>query len=259
MREFDLKITRYNLQTQKPNIDVTLAVVADLHTKKVAPVIDALEKIKPDLILSPGDMFECFEERNNAINENGFDFFEQAVKIAPVYYCFGNHETEGETSDEYPDVSGYKSIPPYVLERLASLGVHTVFDTHEPVDGKISIGGLLSGSNKESGEPSIEFVDKFSSLAEYKILLCHHPEYYEKYLAGKDVDLIISGHAHGGQWRIFGRGVFAPGQGLFPKYTSGLHDGRFIISRGCSNSTRPIPVPRFFNPKEVLEIHIKSE
>ena len=71
-----MKITKYSLQTQKQNIDVTLAVVADLHTKKVAPVIDALEKIKPDLILSPGDMFECFEERNDAINENGFDFFE---------------------------------------------------------------------------------------------------------------------------------------------------------------------------------------
>ena len=123
----------------------------------------------------------------------------------------------------------------------------------------IAFGGLTSGLSNDDHKPDIKWIDDFCSVDGPKILLCHHPEYYEQYLKNKNIDLIVSGHAHGGQWRIFGRGVFAPGQGLFPKYTSGLHDGRFIISRGCSNSTRPIPVPRFFNPKEVLEVHIKSE
>jgi predicted MPP superfamily phosphohydrolase len=67
----------------------------------------------------------------------------------------------------------------------------------------------------------------------------------------------LSGHAHGGQWRIFGRGVFAPHQGLFPKYTSGLHDEKLLISRGASNNV-PL-IPRFFNPREVLDIHIISK
>ena len=85
------------------------------------------------------------------------------------------------------------------------------------------------------------------------MLLCHHPEYYKKYLYNKDIDLIVSGHAHGGQWRIFGRGVFAPGQGLFPKYTSGVHDGRLVISKGIKPSGR---IPRIFNTPEVVIVEI---
>ena len=68
------------------------------------------------------------------------------------------------------------------------------------------------------------------------------------------IDLTLSGHAHGGQWRFFGRGVFSPGQGLFPKYTSGMYDGgRFIVGRGLGN---PIIIPRIFNSPEVLVIRL---
>ena len=66
---------------------------------------------------------------------------------------------------------------------------------------------------------------------------------------------MVSGHAHGGQWRIFGRGVFAPGQGLFPKYTSGIHDGRLVISRGLKKSGT---IPRIFNSPELVIIDIKK-
>ena len=62
------------------------------------------------------------------------------------------------------------------------------------------------------------------------------------------MDLIVCGHAHGGQWRLFGRGIYAPGQGLFPRYTSGLHGGVCVISRGLSGCTR---IPRIFNPPEI--------
>ena len=66
----------------------------------------------------------------------------------------------------------------------------------------------------------------------------------------------MSGHAHGGQWRIFGRGVYAPGQGIFPKYTSGVIDGRCVISRGLSNHTH---VPRIFNPPELVMVYYGYE
>lgn len=254
-----MKITKYNMYTTKPNIDLKIAVVADLHAKDPTPVISALEQIRPDVILCAGDIFECFEEKNSKINQNGFIFFEQSVKIAPTYYCFGNHEIEGKICDDNPDISEYKSIPSHIIERIADIGVHTVFDSYDLFNENIAIGGLLSGTHRNSGMPSIDFVDKFSSLSQYKILICHHPEYYPKYLADKDIDMILSGHAHGGQWRFFGRGIYAPSQGLFPKYTSGIHDGRLIISRGCSNHTRPIKVPRLFNPTEVLSIQIKSK
>ena len=87
--------------------------------------------------------------------------------------------------------------------------------------------------------------------------MCHHPEYYEWYPIIKSADLVLSGHAHGGQWRFFGRGVYAPGQGLWPKYTKGVYDGRLVVSAGCSNSTTP--VPRLFNPSEVVFVSLDEQ
>jgi predicted MPP superfamily phosphohydrolase len=112
----------------------------------------------------------------------------------------------------------------------------------------------------------------------YRILLCHHPEYRDRYLrklsaqsdgrgvpsAGRndqaenlDIDLILSGHAHGGQWRLYNPfkrqwiGVFAPGQGLWPRWTKGVYEGRLVVSAGLSNT---VSVPRLFNPTEIVYI-----
>ncbi len=98
-------------------------------------------------------------------------------------------------------------------------------------------------------EPDTSWLAEFEKQPGYKILLSHHPEYYPKYLRARPIDLVLSGHAHGGQWRLGSRGLFAPGQGLFPRLTSGVHDGRLVISRGLSNTA---PVPRFNNPTELV-------
>ncbi|MBQ9157217.1 MAG: metallophosphoesterase [Eubacterium sp.] len=100
-------------------------------------------------------------------------------------------------------------------------------------------------------KPDVTWLDRFCAEPAYKILLCHHPEYYPSYLRERDIDLILSGHAHGGQIRIFGQGLFAPGQGLLPKLTSGVIDHRLVISRGLANNTI---VPRLFNPEEIVYI-----
>ena len=76
----------------------------------------------------------------------------------------------------------------------------------------------------------------------------------QQWLRDYPIDLFVAGHAHGGQWRLFGRGVFAPDQGLFPKYTSGVHEGRLVISRGLSNTVTPIP--RLFNSRELVVVEV---
>lgn len=106
-------------------------------------------------------------------------------------------------------------------------------------------------------DPESLWLEDFEKQDGFKILLCHHPEYWklqEPMLAERKIDLVLAGHAHGGQIRLFGHGLFAPGQGVLPKYTGGLHrgeHGNMVISRGLSN-TAPRPIPRLFNPPEVV-------
>ena len=119
----------------------------------------------------------------------------------------------------------------------------------------MAIGGLSSGLSRDEHIPRLDWLDELCRAEAPRILLCHHPEYYAEYLHDLPLDLIVSGHAHGGQWRIFGRGVFAPGQGIFPKYTKGVHDGRLVISTGLKKSHR---LPRIFNPPEVVFVHAKE-
>lgn len=239
-----LKITKYQVHTQKKGISLKIALVADLHAMPCGKVIDAVKKISPDVILCAGDIMERVCEENAEKNKNGLEFFLEATRIAPVYYCTGNHETEGGV------------LPSETVETIESYGVTCVFDSFAEISDGVAVGGLISAGR---AVPNLEFIREFDSYDGYRILLSHHPEYYPKYLCDSSIDLILSGHAHGGQWRIFGCGVYAPGQGLFPKYTSGVHDGRLVISRGCANHTRPIRVPRIFNPTEVVEICVSSK
>ena len=139
-----------------------------------------------------------------------------------------------------------------LLQKLKETSVYLLDDSYVFCGG-FAFGGLSSGILNDDGKPSLSWLAEFSSAGCPKILLCHHPEYYEKYLSEYGIDLIVSGHAHGGQWRFFGRGVFAPGQGIFPKYTSGVYDGRLVVSRGMKKAK---VIPRFFNPTEVVLITV---
>ena len=125
------------------------------------------------------------------------------------------------------------------------------------VSADLYIGGLSSGRNyhdkKASQKPDISFIAEFEKVSGFKILLSHHPEYYEPFLKDKGIDLIISGHAHGGQVRIGNQGLYSPGQGLFPKYTSGIHDGKLIVSRGIAGTEL---FPRINNKPEIVYIKI---
>ena len=118
--------------------------------------------------------------------------------------------------------------------------------------------GIKENHWRKTPTPDLEWLAEFAAVDGYKILLSHHPEYYEEYIRDLNVDLTLSGHAHGGQWRIFGRGLFAPGQGILPKYDSGLYEKNgttMIVSRGLGNSTFPL---RFNNCPEIIIITLKE-
>lgn len=266
-----MKVTRYRLPTAKAGVGFRAAIVADLHDRAYDRVLPILEREHPDMILIPGDLCERLDrvegepdpahpgEVCGEVQRPGLGLLPLCAAIAPTYYAFGNHEVAGCHGTIYKaklagkDYISPFSLAPYWQRVIADSGVTHVRNSFVRV-GNLVIGGLDSGLINPGWVPELGWLEAFTATPGYKLLLCHHPEYFDRYLRPYDIDLIVSGHAHGGQWRIFGRGVYAPDQPLFPKYTSGVHEGRLVISRGVTNSV-PI-VPRFFNPCEVVMVEI---
>ena len=258
-KEYNMKIQNYWFKSDKIPAHVRIALVADLHSKDAKHVIAAVEKVSPDVICIPGDLTEALDGTMEERNTYGFAALRAFCGIAPVYYAPGNHEIgacHGHMNKLPPDASAQGQITQENRMRILECGAHFLENSYTEWQG-IVIGGLGSGMLEGDKKPRVDDLNDFFAHQGYKILLCHHPEYYAKYLRDRDVDMVLSGHAHGGQWRIFGRGVYAPDQGLFPKYTSGVHEGKLVISRGVSNTAGIIP--RFFNPREVVCIHINEK
>jgi len=229
-------ITEYRIKANIPKA-LSIAVIADLHDRPWHMISDAFKKKAPDIIVIPGDLVT----KSIISSKNAIDFLRFAAETAPTFYSLGNHETLFKSAD---------------TAEVTKTGVTLLDNCFTEIYG-ITVGGLTTGyrnNPKSSPIPNIGWIDAFSQASGFKLLLSHHPEYYFKYLKAKNIDVIVSGHAHGGQIRLFGRGLYAPGQGILPKYTSGIHDQRLIISRGLANTGSPIP--RLFNPTELVYIHL---
>ena len=252
---YRVSVSDYSLNIGGLARPLCVAVVSDLHSKKntdVRQTVELLLQCKPDYILMPGDIFERLDGSDPEGKQAGFELMRECANIAPTFYSVGNHENGGTRSWNKLKWCTIKSIPKYYhpdeLKQITNSGAIMLDDECTVVDG-IAFGGLSSGLINEGRQPNVAWLDEFCKNDCPKILLCHHPEYYEKYLKDRDIDLVVSGHAHGGQWRVFGRGVFAPGQGIFPKYTSGVHDSKLVVSRGLKPSGK---IPRIFNAPEVV-------
>lgn len=248
-RKHPLKTTRYFLNTDRRDLRLRIAVASDLHGSHQKEVLQILQTEKPDLILIPGDLMED----NDLIlpTSSGYDFLRECAKLAPTYYSYGNHEIgcyhKGKPWLKPTPVT----LPDEVRGYVEETGV-ILLDDQCVSQGDLCLCGLRSGLNGKINKPNEEALKSFDAQKGFRILLCHHPEYYMPYVRKTGIELTVCGHAHGGQWRIFGRGVFAPGQGIFPKYTSGVLENRCAISRGIGNHTH---YPRIFNAPEVLMLY----
>ena len=249
-----MRQTFYKLEIKKLTKKLRIALISDLHGRKTTEIVSILSKAKPDIILAPGDICERID-KSLSKNKRGFELLSSAARIAPTFYSLGNHEIGGTKSWAMP-LRRHRPLKARWSEenqeKLNASGAVLLDDAYVLFDG-LAIGGLTSGILNDDGAPELSWLGEFCRAGCPKILLCHHPEYYEKYLRDYDIDLIVAGHAHGGQWRFFGRGVFAPGQGLFPKYTKGIYEGRLVVGTGLKGGDL---IPRIFNSPEVVFIDI---
>ena len=146
-------------------------------------------------------------------NLNAFKFLEKISTIAPIYYCFGNHEIYYSHTPKEINRVPNKDMEAETLQKVRELGIHLINDSFEIMehsgDDKILVGGLVCGRDMDpaldTSKPDLDFLSSYDKEDAFKILLCHYPHYYEPYLKDTSFDLMLAGHAHGGQWRFFGQ------------------------------------------------------
>jgi len=233
-----------------------IAQVSDLHNAEMGKdnekLISILADAEPDIIVITGDMIDS---RNTKVDVALY-FAEQAIKIAPCYYITGNHESR---------VAEYSDLKDGLLE----LGVIVLEDARVEIElsgETITLIGVDDPSFQTDylfGDDETVMKGKLDELTSkedgYTILLSHRPELFDTYVKS-GVDLVFSGHAHGGQFRIpFIGGVVAPNQGVFPKYDAGIYsegDTNMVVSRGVGNSIIPF---RVNNRPEVILIELTTK
>lgn len=233
-----------------------IAQVSDLHNaefgKNNAELLKLLSESSPDIIVITGDLIDA--QRTDV--EIALCFAQESVKIVPTYYVAGNHEAACPQYDTLK--AGLEAAGVIVLEDetvYLERGGETIALLGLADPGFTVRGDMFGGVPAMASTKLRNLIDDESG---YTVLLSHRPELFETYVDG-GIDLVFSGHAHGGQFRLpFIGGLVAPNQGLFPKYDAGLYtDGgtSMVVSRGIGNSIIPF---RFNNRPEIVLVELNA-
>ena len=228
-----------------------IAHISDFHNTNIGDkVLDKLDDTNVDIIVITGDIIDS----RNTQPEIALEFVEELMKKAPCYYVSGNHE-------------GRIDVYPAFKEDMKDLGVYVLEDERVEVKKDNDVISLI-GVDDPSFQTDYLFGDDVTVMStkldqlkneQYTILLSHRPELFDVYVE-YDMDVVFSGHAHGGQFRLpFIGGLVAPNQGLFPKYDAGLFvedNTHMIVSKGIGNSIIPM---RFNNRPEVIVIELQHQ
>lgn len=261
-----LTVTNYNIRSNKIKEDMKIVLISDLHDSQFGKdnqkLIDKIKKQKPDLILMDGDMINE-EAKDPSVATN---LVKELTKSVPVYYAMGNHELgyiKRDTSD--------------LCQELTSAGAKIVEKQYEDLTIKgnqLRIGGLYEYAFTVDGEGKMSkkdmnaklrhFLTDFEDSNAFKIMMAHRPD---SFIFGQaadtwKIDLVASGHAHGGQVVIPGvGGLYGADQGWFPKYVDGIHHFKtvknMIITRGLGSDREKLP--RFHNIPEIVVINLQRK
>ncbi len=251
-----LKTSEYTVRSEKISNEITLALITDLHNclygRGQGQLLQEIEGLDPDLVLLGGDIFD-----DAYINDNGRTLIEGLAGAHRTYYVSGNHEWWSGRMHE-------------IFACLESAGVTVLRGTTDLVQingSRLVIGGIDDPEvdSYDKGymgfETQLEAVAKRLDGESFSLLLAHRPELAGKYFS-HDFDLVLSGHSHGGQFRIplLLNGLYAPDQGFFPRLAGGLYrfdKGNLVVSRGLSRENTMLP--RIFNRPEVVSITLSND
>ena len=265
-----LLIRKYTIEAEEIEKTIRIALVTDLHScyygENQSDLIDAIDKENPDIILLGGDIFDDVKEDTNTEL-----FLAGIADKYPCYYVTGNHEYWGGRYRFDNQMAILEKYSITVLsgealtlnvkgETIGLCGVNDpdVYMVETNLEANPEEYARVQTNKEASFVEQLESVSNAVPDSNYTILLSHRPEYYEVY-TDFEFDLVLCGHAHGGQWRIpfLLNGLYAPHQGIFPKYAGGRYDMEnmtMIVSRGLARETTRIP--RFFNRPELVIVDI---
>ncbi|EFM38664.1 Ser/Thr phosphatase family protein [[Eubacterium] yurii subsp. margaretiae ATCC 43715] len=228
--------------------------ISDLHDKTFgrdnSRLIRLIDDEKPDIIVVTGDIYYYYNEKI----ENSLKFLENISKKHRIYFVTGNHEYKDK------DWENHKRI----IENYGVKIIDNMVDNIRNHDEEIYIYGLKDPAFYHKSVRYTIFEEELKKMKEsmdekkFGILLSHRPDKIDIYSRNK-VDLVFTGHAHGGQIRFFDNGILSPAEGFFPKYTSGMHvkeNTTVVISRGLG---RTIFTFRLFNRPEVVITSLKID
>ena len=248
----DIVITEYNYENGKIPVEFNgyeILQISDLHNKSFGKdnshLLNHVKTIAPDIIVITGD----FIDRRNSDIEISLDFARLAVNIAPVYYVSGNHENGSAKYEKLKSELEYIGVK--VLDnKIAELKIRS---------SSINLIGIKDYSFYDDEKSFPKDLQSLVNRDQFNILLSHRPELMDIYVES-GVDLVLTGHTHGGQIRLpLIGGIASPDQGLFPKYDSDIHlenTTSMIVSRGLGNSIIPV---RVFNRPELVVINLFNE
>ncbi len=241
-----IKVTSIDVESAKIQNNTRIVHITDLHGKLFGKdnkrLIGLIKEQNPDIIVFTGDLID----RSDKNITSSINTLKELQAYRPLYYIPGNHEFRSGKSEQ-------------IFKALSKLNVNVLRCEIKDIEVKgnrISILGMDETGVKRN--VFLNSLNEFEKRETYKILLSHYPENINEY-KDRNVNLVLSGHAHGGQFILpFVGGVYAPGQGFFPEYYKGKYNVNgtdFIVSSGLGNSSIPI---RLFNRPEVIVINLKS-
>lgn len=256
-----LVVKDYLINIKSENQPFTAIVISDLHDHQFKDnneqLVRKIEQTQPDIILMVGDMLNSGSEDSSV----PCSLIDQAKKIAPVYYALGNHEKDC-MGNGHPDL----------IEELESAGAIVLEKKYVDIEingALVRLGGMydyafgLDGDNTALSAPEdvLVFLEDFQDTDRIKIMLSHRPDSFIFGDASEvwDIDLVISGHNHGGQVVLpFFGGLYGGDQGWFPTYVHGLYEKgnlQMFITSGLGSDRQKLP--RFNNPPEVAVLVIE--
>ncbi len=248
---FMLKTETYKLKSDKIDKGLKIVFISDLHNcffggTDQSGLKKEIDRADPDIVIFGGDAIDMVGGRQYSLT-----LMEWACKKYPTFYVPGNHEEMRDDKETF-----FSEVKELGIE----MPMNNSYSQLEVQGQQIRVYGIMECLGTDQVEQSCGYPDNNF----YNILVAHQPEQIDNYLSG-DVkfDLILSGHAHAGQWRIpviLDQGLYAPDQGLFPEYTNGIYtygSSVHIISRGLAKPLRMIFIPRIFNRPELSVIEVE--